>query len=323
MQRGHFSMKRWFAALLAGIMLFGWGTACAEQRPQTNADIVAQMATQENSEEKTGLTDMFTTLIEVVTSEEFRSLLEFDDVKEVINDVLAVTLSWLYENRPVTMKIFRELGVEDQELSIIDRLWDSMDRILSALDDYLTSEEGKALEASWTELQSDKSFKKFVTDFVSLVNKEDIQALIRTLIQAIRTEGEILSELEADKEKEETAFSSSMILKAREKLRAKGLTKETSISGSLLRILEHVMNSEWAKDAMPELIEKECLWNFIEQISGIADSELAKTIRAELSALGEDPEMQQYMADNINAIVQAVRKWSQAQTEQENQPQEQ
>ena len=118
----------------------------------------------------------------LLNSEDFRHLLEIDDVKFLISDILAESVIWMLQNRPVTMKILAELGAAENDLKVINRLWDSETVIEHSVVDYLDEPDGQLLQEQANQLFGSSDFLQTVKDFTSLATSEDLQNLIQAFV---------------------------------------------------------------------------------------------------------------------------------------------
>lgn len=316
-------VKRWGAVLLAVILLLGCALAGAEERTQTNAEIVEQLESREKtgSGEAGGALEMLKTLGEILISEDFRSLLEYEDVKEVFNEIILETTLWLYENRPVTIKILRELGISEKETVIVEKLWDSLDRIINSMEVYLETEDGKALQSSYTALTESNAFQRVWEDFVKLVKKEDLQDLLKTLngalegqleetrafIDATIVEGETSEQVEEKLSRFQEKFN--RIVEER------GGDPQAIALTTGMQIFARVAESDWAKNSMPDLMEEEALWTFLEQLENLLNSPIMETAKQEMINLLQDEEIRDYLTELINGMVGIVREQNEIEAE--------
>ena len=316
-------VKRWGAVLLAVILLLGCALAGAEERTQTNAEIVEQLESREKtgSGEAGGALEMLKTLGEILISEDFRSLLEYEDVKEVFNEIILETTLWLYENRPVTIKILRELGLSEKETVIVEKLWDSLDRIINSMEVYLETEDGKALQSSYTALTESNAFQRVWEDFVKLVKKEDLQDLLKTLkgalegqleearafIDATIVEGETSEQVEEKLSRFQEKFN--RIVEER------GGDPQAIALTTGMQIFARVAESDWAKNSMPDLMEEEALWTFLEQLENLLNSPIMETAKQEMINLLQDEEIRDYLTELINGMVGIVREQNEIEAE--------
>lgn len=113
-------MKRCLAGLLAGVMLFPGIAAVAEETDST-VKIQESLVSREETED-TSLRERLFQIAELMNTEEVRALLNIDDVKSILNDVVFKVLRWMIDHRPVAMKIFTELGIGEKDRQCIEKL---------------------------------------------------------------------------------------------------------------------------------------------------------------------------------------------------------
>ena len=310
-------MKRWFTVLLA-VMLMLTAVHAGAEEPLTNAEIQESLASLENGE--TGsLADMLSLLGDLLMSEDVRSLLAFEDVQEIVDEVLAKVLVWLYRNRPVTFEILAELGVGGTERTLIGRIWDSMDRVIASSNEYLQSEDGIRLISSWDELREDEDFIRFREDFFNLASREDVENLINALASVLQENGRELVQLGTElKESSEGKEDSISGLEIGKLLLEKGLESQNFLTNVLRLILTRVAESKWATASLPALLEKECFWNALKQTSQIRDSVVQQTIAEEIKQLWEDDAMKTYLTNTICTVIEFIRSKTNAESSPDN-----
>lgn len=163
------------------------GTETAEEVPAEEESIASGENPVESEDEgkKNPISEMSENLKIVsalLNSEDFRHLLEIDDVKFLISDILAESVIWMLQNRPVTMKILAELGAAENDLKVINRLWDSETVIEHSVVDYLDEPDGQLLQEQANQLFGSSDFLQTVKDFTSLATSEDLQNLIQAFV---------------------------------------------------------------------------------------------------------------------------------------------
>ena len=103
-------MKKWLAVLLSVMILFSGSLCLAEStEPKENADIQETVVSVEGESLGT-LSENIRFLKDLAQNKEVRELLGMEEVKTVTSEIIWRVLIWLYQNRPVTMKILAELG---------------------------------------------------------------------------------------------------------------------------------------------------------------------------------------------------------------------
>ena len=187
-------MKRWLAAILAGMVLFSCAAASAEEAGRDTVDIQESLVSREGEQART-LADHLLELTALMQREEVRNLLKIEDVSTITSEVISKILVWMWENRPVTMKILAEFGVSESDRRSVEKLWDSVHRLSAAFRNYEASEQGKQLKADADALMSDPAFKQSVYDLQVLLTSEDLGSIVDAMQevsesgQANRTEG--------------------------------------------------------------------------------------------------------------------------------------
>ena len=148
-------MKKWLAVLLSVMILFSGSLCLAEStEPKENADIQEAVVSVEGESLGT-LSENIRFLKDLAQNEEVRELLGMEEVKTVTSEIIWRVLIWLYQNRPVTMKILAELGVKESDRRCIEKLWDSADRIGEALMNHSQTEDGRQLQAEAEAVKND------------------------------------------------------------------------------------------------------------------------------------------------------------------------
>lgn len=292
-------MKRWLAGWLSVIILFSGclRIAIADDQtnpdstdPMENADIQETMVTVEGEDLGT-LTENIRFLLELRNNEDVQALLQNDEVKDVVSEIIWRVLVWMYQNRPVTMKILAELGVGEADLRCVGKLWDSFDRITGALEKYTESEDGRQLNAELAAVRDDPEIVESMENFRVMITSEDVVVLMDTLEKTSRKNAA-----------ERKAAGGSMTREA--------ITQEldrSTFTGALIYELLSVMEkSDWARNSVPKLQENEKLWVFLNHLSSNTP-ELDRVLREECLRLVSDPEMYGFLlnaAVEIHALLQ-------------------
>ena len=123
------------------------------------------------------LADNIALFVDLLYKEEVRSLLDIQDVQDILGEFAVRILRWLWRNRPVTMKIFSELGIPQDELAVISIIWDSAERMVEKEKAYLSTDEGKAFLQDWRELQKKPALQQLRNEFITLLKADDINEL--------------------------------------------------------------------------------------------------------------------------------------------------
>lgn len=286
-------MKRWLAAVLAGIVLFS-GAASAENPGRGTVDIQESVVSREGKTEGT-LEDHIRLLGELLRTEEVRNLLKIEDVKTITSEVIANVLLWMVDHRPVTMKIFMEFGLGEADVRCIGKIWDSVDRMTAAIREFEASEEGKQLAADRDAFLSDPAFRKTMDNFLPLLTKESVDGVLGAVRDAA----------------ESWEFPSEGDPPVREARPGDGpLAKEamdrqvdsTSVLGSLLlSVLDSLDANEWTRNTLPDLLQNENLWRVLTDLTNNTGT-LDRKILAELEILLDDPELAEFADRAFSAV---------------------
>lgn len=299
-------MKRRLAALLACMVLFSCAAAPAEDIGLHTVDIQESLVSREGQEDRT-LEEHLLQILELLQRKEVRNLLKIEDVSLIASEVIWNVLVWMWDNRPVTMKILAELGIGETDLRNVDKLWDSAERLSSALEEHSKSEQGQRLEAEIHALAADEEFRKSLNSLADLMTSEDL--------------GNLLASLQEAAESGSTALSDGP-------LTAAALEREldrASFTGSLLLSLLNVLDqSEWARETLPGLLFNENLWRLLLDAAQ-GSEELDRIFREEFTLLTSDPEMNSFLQRTLYAVfnlMNAMQVPGSGSGEDENRPQE-
>lgn len=273
------TLKRWTAGLLAGLFLFSACFAFAEKTGGDSTVRIQESLVSREGEAPDSLEDTFRMLIRLSQREEVRNMLKIEDVSSIFTDVILKVLEWMDQNRPVTDKILTELGIGEDDLGCINKIWDSADRIAEATRTFQDSETGQRLEREFTELFMDPDFRESVSNFQALVSAEEVENVLSALQQTV----------ESGKEVSETSDV---------KLTDEALERQlgrASFTGSLLIVLlEEIQQSAWGRDSLPKLLKNESLRTLLTDLAA-TDTELDKVIREEISSLLTDQEVTDFI----------------------------
>jgi len=275
-------IKRWLAAILAGMLLFSCAAASAEENGRDTVDIQESLVSREGEETRT-LGDHILELAALMQKEEVRNLLKIEDVSTITSEVISKILAWMWNNRPVTMKILAEFGVRESDLRSVEKLWDSAERLSAAFRDHESSEHGKQLSADVDALMEDPDFIRSVNDLRMLLSSEDLAGIVGALQEAASGQADLtegpLTKAALEQEVNRTTFTGSLLL-------------------SLLGVLDQ---SEWARNSLPGLLMNENLWRVLKDLSE-GDEELDRVVREEFTLLSEDPEITGFLQSTLSAV---------------------
>ena len=279
-------MKRWLAGLLS-VMILLCGSICLAQEPddRENADIQETVVSVEG-ESLGSLSENLRFLKEMMNDPDVRELLANEEVKNVSSEIIWRVLVWMYRNRPVTMKILAELGVGENDIRCVEKIWDSAERIGKALEEHSKTEDGKQLQAEAAAVKNDPDLQQSLTDFEELASSDELGSLLDAL-------KETAEEGHKAAEKPDGSLSREAIDRQMDR---------SSFTGRLLlRIFSVMDNSEWAKKSLPKLLKNENLWRFLLHLSS-GNKELDQVIRDECALIAGDPEMNDFIKETLKEL---------------------
>ena len=295
-------IKRWLAALLAGIVLISGAAASAESTGRGTVDIQESVVSREGESAGT-LKDHLLLLGDLLQTEEVRNLLKIEDVKTITSEVIAKVAAWMINHRPVTMKIFTEFGFGEADVRCIGTLWDSADRIAAAVREYEASEEGKRLAADRGALFRDPDFREMLESFLPLLTRENLDRILADLRKVVDSWD---SPSEGDPPARDARPGDGPL--AKEAMDRQ--VDPTSVLGSLLlAVLDALDADEWAGNYLPDLLQNENLWRFVTDLTNSTGS-LDRNIQAELEILLDDPEMIDFADRSISALFSLLESLS-------------
>ena len=283
-------IKRWLAGLLSGMIVFSGISISAEDTGPDIVEIQESVVTREGEDAGT-LEDRILQIAELMQTEQIQNLLKIEDVKTISSEVIWKALVWLAQNRPVTMKILAELGVEEADRRCIEKLWDSAEKISDAVQEFQDSEEGKKLTEDAEALRNDPEFLEAMKNLQALLTSDDVDSImdgIQETVESGRAAGHgdgSLTQEALDRQLDRTSFVGSL----------------------LIRLLAVLDESEWARDSLPDLMNNENFWLFLLDLSE-GDKTLDQTIQKELGKLAEDPEIDPFIRRTISAWFTLMRK---------------
>jgi hypothetical protein len=279
-------MRKWLAGCLALIFLISGIPVFAENTGKDTVSIQESMVSVEG-ESVGSLAENFRFLADLLKNEEIRSLLKMEDVSTIFTEVVWKVLVWMYENRPVTMKILTELGVDERGQRCIAVIWDSADRIAHEVDVFKASEEGRQLQEESNALLADPDFRKTLIGILNLTKSEDLSNLLKAVWKAAESAGT-------------EATDSDGVLTAEAMKRKLGLN--TYIGNTILNILKTLEESDWVRNSLPQLQANENLWNFLLHLASMDNSGLDNVIREEMEKLSQDPEISIFILETLTGL---------------------
>ncbi len=289
-------MKRWFAGILAVILLFSGGSAFAESNPaQGNADL--PKAAAEDGEGAGTLKDNLRFLVDTFRNEEVQSLLRRKDIQDLFNEVIVKVLVWMIENRPVTMIILAEMGVSESERGLIGRIWDSADRIATAAGEYWETEDGKLLKQEYEAVLNDPDINEAVESMFRFFGSGEFVQLLLEIKEAAdsdapATEGTAVSgdspDAGTDGEKDGEPEPQDGLLMQQAKERQ---LDSTTFSGkALMAAIRFLDRADLEMDFLAKLLTNENLWTLISHLAN-RESNAVLQAREEYRQLMSDPEI--------------------------------
>ena len=279
-------MRKWLAGCLALIFLISGIPVFAENTGKDTVSIQESMVSVEG-ESVGSLAENFRFLADLLKDEEIRSLLKMEDVSTIFTEVVWKVLVWMYENRPVTMKILTELGVDERNQRCIAVIWDSADRIAHEVDVFKASEEGRQLQEEGNALLADPDLQKTLIGILNLAKSEDLSNLLKAVWKAAESAGT-------------EATDSDGVLTAEAMKRKLGLN--TYIGNTILNILKTLEESDWVRNSLPQLQANENLWNFLLHLASTDNSGLDNVIREEMEKLSQDPEISIFILETLTGL---------------------
>ena len=267
-------MKRWIAGIMAAVLLAACTPVGAGEAPAGKSGTLA---------ENLGF------LREMADNEDVRSLIQIQDVQDLMTEVVAQVVIWMVQNRPVTMDILAELGVGETDLRCIGRIWDSAERIRDAWQAYFETEDGRRLAAEMEAAQRDPEIQEALDNFLDMCTREDISGISAAIGETVR-EG-IRDDMQEGLLTPETV--------------GRRIDRSTLIGSLLLCLKELVKNSEWARSSVPKLAENENLWNLMGHLSELSWAD--DIMREEVSKLADDPEINDFVQRTAGELIDLIQ----------------
>lgn len=309
-------MKRWIALLTALCMLCACALAGAEEETDPEklledlmdiVEIEESMVTEENERMTAGtLGENLQFILKLLQREDVQELMRIQDVRDVLREVVYRAGAWLWENRGVTMKILTELGVEEQERTVISRIWDSAERIVNAEKECMQTEDGKLLLQEIEELKKDPACTRVIEDFLNLVQAKDVQTILKAMET---TRGDI-----QDETTDMFMISAGDVIKNTEK--AGGEINEADAE-QIAWILNVIRRCSWAADGLQDLMRTEIFWKVVSHFFSSQFTLYNETILPEIRELTRDPAIADYLyrlAETMAAFANEVRQQTDHQT---------
>lgn len=277
-------IKRSLAGLLAGIMLFSGSSAFAEGTDET-VKIQESLVSREETEDAS-LQERLFQIAELMNKEEVRNLLKIDDVKSILNDVVLQVLRWMINNRPVTMKIFTELGIVEKDRQCIEKLWDSAERIENATREFRSSEDVARLKEEFNALTEDPVIQDSFRFVQTLFSRENIETVLQAIRNSMNTG-------------EENGLGDGPLT---QEARKEELERKSFVGFLLVLLLGIVEQSEQAQNLIPKLLNNRNLWQFFTHVAE-AGSDINPVLLEEFNKLSDDSDV----SDFIRRVVEGLQ----------------
>ena len=262
-------MKHACAFLLA-IILFTVGTGILSSRAEyiggTDMVEIQQSLVSSGNTETGSLGSNLIQLLVMVQNEDVRSLLTIQDFTDVMNEIVLRVIVWLYENRPVTMEIFAELGAESRDIRCIEKIWDCLDRIVQAKNEYNGIDEGAKLIQEIQDLAQDQEFNDNLIRIIDLGSVENVSKFFEDMLKGISNASpsgdgnEWIVQLASERNMKTDSFAGSVIIRA----------------------ISLILANPEANEIMKQIISNEKLWILLADLAkdrGKLDSVLFEEIR--------------------------------------------
>ena len=279
-------MKKWIAGWLAAVFLFSAGVARAEGSPGSGTAGIQESVVTIEGEEIGSLAENLLFLAELMENEDVRALLSRKDVSDLFTEAVMEVVIWLYENRPVAMKVFAEMGVSEKDCVLIGRIWESFERVRSKALEYAETEDGKLLEQEWQQVRDDPDLQAVQSSLLRVLTSKDTQKLAEELMAA------------ADTEPAEDAQDGPLTQQAKEK-EVDGTTASGRI---LLRIMKILDENEWDSENLANLLMNEHIWQLAVHLAN-RESEVIPVAQEEFGKLMDDPETADFITRAVMDLI--------------------
>ena len=224
----------------------------------------------------------------LLESEDFRHLMEVEDFQYFLNDVLLDTLEWLWQNRPVAMKILDELDLSEEDRRLVTDIWDSAERIEANLKEYAATPDGAKLMEDLLTLMDSEHLYQSLSDLGDLLSSDDLEKVLLAL------SGSLEETSEAVPEGDDTPLV--------ELIRAHGMDPDSETFTQVRRLYRLVADSPWAQQSLPRLLSDETLWDLVNRLLTLPEEPMLEPSRQELRALAEKPELIRLL-DQITPVI--------------------
>ena len=290
------------ALLMAAVLSVMCLLPAAAENPsrRTDADIQESVVTREGEDNGT-LAENLEQLALLMTREDVRSLMKIEDVGVITNEVIFRVLSWMLENREVTMKILAELGASEADLRSIEKIWDSGLRIKEAIREFEDSEAGRQIAADAAALRDDPAFMETLYAFADLATEENIRDSLEILSVIMNPDPSPAPEPTG----EGGETPEGWLL---QKARGQGLDLNSFSGEKISALLRILQDRSSFRDSLEKLLESKSLWSLLRTIVGEADNPLNSVFRQEWEILASDGEVRDFCLRTARGCRTALEK---------------
>ena len=107
---------------------------------------------------------------EVVTSEEFQSLLAHVEVQELLQEVIRHAAVLVEEDPELVKEILTTLGIKEGVTDFLLMAYDHMDVVILLAEEYLESDQGKQLIGALSEMAGNVNYQKLIQGLAELMD---------------------------------------------------------------------------------------------------------------------------------------------------------
>lgn len=290
-------IRRAVALLLAGILSVGMTAAAAAENPsaRTDAEIQQSVVTREG-EAANSIGSLLLQLVQLSLREDVRNLMRIEDFNQVMHEVVLRVLVWMFQNRDVTMKILLELGLTEEDLVGVGKIWDSGERVVDVIRNFRDSEDGQTLRESAAALDSDPEFQKDVHELMDMVNEGTVSNALKT-IDSLMQEGKDILQKEAD-------APAGVLSREAEKRHLDRESFTGRLLSEMLRLTD--LNAE-VSSTLLGIMSNENVWTVLLQITN-GSKELDDVLQEEYERLSNDPDVEGLLHRAMNIVDKLVEK---------------
>lgn len=291
-------MRKGLALLTAVILAFTCLAAGAESQEDKTLEayeIEEKLVSGEGKAFDGTLAGTLDLVSKFITDPEYMHILRIKDVQDIMNEVVLRGLVWLWQNRPVTMKVLKELGVKKEERSLISTIWDSAERLEAAEKDYILTEDGQQLKAEFEELKKHPACDGIVKGFFNVISAQNVR--------------ELLDALHRDEGDTQEAYEPVTTDEVRDYAKQMGYEEQMTDADAeyLAHLVEVVQHLYGAESALGELMTTEIFWKTLLHlyISHFSDTGV---IREEVDKLLSDRKIREYISNLSESVAAIIRR---------------